>query len=33
LYQYTLYADATSIPSALANLKSVYSDFVAANTK
>lgn len=33
LYQYTLYADATSIPTALANLKIIYSDFAAANKK
>jgi len=31
LYQYTLYADSTSIPTGLANLKIVYSDFAAAN--
>ena len=33
LYQYTVYADSTSIPTGLANLKIVYSDFAAANKK
>jgi hypothetical protein len=33
LYQYTLYADAASMPTALANLKIVYSEFAAANKK
>jgi hypothetical protein len=33
LYQYTPYVDTTSIPSALANLKIVYSDFPRANKK
>jgi hypothetical protein len=31
LYQYTPYADATSIPAGLANLKIFYSNFAAAN--
>jgi hypothetical protein len=33
LYQYTLYADAASMLTALANLKIVYSEFAAANKK
>jgi hypothetical protein len=33
LYQYTPYVDANSMPSALANLKIIYSQFSAANRK
>jgi hypothetical protein len=33
IFQWTNYADETSIDTALANLKTIYSDFVAANGK
>jgi hypothetical protein len=33
LYSYTPYVDATSVQTGLANLKLIYSDFVAANPK
>jgi hypothetical protein len=33
LYQFTPYVDATSIPTALANLKIVYTEFARANSQ